>query len=61
MTENEFQEKMNLLNQWLMSDKQGDIALADKVLAEMLGEDGESQNDCPTGSGPTATVEGQGI
>lgn len=56
MTEKEFQEKMNLLNQWLMSDKEVDIALVDKVLAEMLGGDDESQNDYPTGSGPTQAM-----
>jgi len=56
MTENEFQYKMNLLNQWLMSDKEVDIALADKVLAEMLGEDDDPQDDYPTGIGPTQTM-----
>jgi len=56
MTEKEFQEKINLLNQWLMSDKEIDIALVDKVLAEMLGEDDETQDDYPTGSGPTQAM-----
>jgi len=56
MTENEFQYKMNLLNQWLMSDKEVDIALVDKVLAEMLGEDDDPQDDYPTGSGPTQAM-----
>ncbi len=56
MTEEEFQEKMNLLNQWLMSGKEGDVVLADELLKELLGDG--PQNDYPTGSGPTAAVEG---